>query len=82
VSAVAKSVSIIVPTRNEAENIAALISGIMAQPLPLQEILFVDDNSTDETRNLIRSHSATHPIRLIEQDSGGGNHGRRKNGAE
>ena len=69
-SAVAKSVSIIVPTRNEAENIAALISGIMAQPLPLQEILFVDDNSTDETRNLIRSHSATRPIRLIEQDSG------------
>jgi dolichol-phosphate mannosyltransferase len=68
VSAAAKSVSIIVPTRNEAENIVALISEIMAQAIPLREILFVDDNSTDETRNLIRSCSATHPIRLIEQD--------------
>jgi dolichol-phosphate mannosyltransferase len=64
----AKSVSIIVPTRNEAENIAALISEIVAQTFPLHEILFVDDDSTDETRDRIRSRGGIHPIRLVEQD--------------
>jgi len=61
------SVSIIVPTRNEAENVAPLVSQIVSRPVPLQEILFVDD-STDATRDMIRSLAANYPVRLIEQD--------------
>ena len=61
------SVSIIVPTRNEAENVASLVSQIVSRPVALQEILFVDD-STDATRDVIRSLAANHPVRLIEQD--------------
>ena len=61
------SVSIIVPTRNEAENVAPLVSQIVSRPVRLQEILFVDD-STDATRDVIRSLSANYPVRLIEQD--------------
>ena len=61
------SVSIIVPTRNEAENVASLVSQIVSRPVPLQEILFVDD-STDATRDVIRSLAANHLVRLIEQD--------------
>jgi dolichol-phosphate mannosyltransferase len=68
VPAFAESVSIIVPTRNEAENIATLLSEIAAQEMPLREILFVDDDSTDETRAAIRSLTGIHPVRLIEQD--------------
>ena len=67
-STFAMSVSIIVPTRNEAENVATLVSHIVATAVPFHEILFVDDDSTDGTRDVIRSLSGNHPIRLIEQD--------------
>jgi dolichol-phosphate mannosyltransferase len=62
------SVSIIVPTLNEAENIAPLVSQIIASAVPFREILFVDNNSTDASRDMIRVLAASHPIRLIEQD--------------
>jgi dolichol-phosphate mannosyltransferase len=64
----AKSVSIIVPTRNEAENIEPLVSQIVANAVSFREILFVDDDSTDGTRDVIRSLAASYPIRLIDQD--------------
>ena len=61
-------VSIIVPTRNEAENIAPLVEQIVSSAAPFHEILFVDDDSTDGTRNAVRLLAARYPIRLIEQD--------------
>src|SRR5437867_504737 len=67
-SAHAQSVSIIVPTLNEEENIAPLVSQITACAVPFREILFVDDRSTDATRAKIRALERSHPIRLIEQD--------------
>jgi dolichol-phosphate mannosyltransferase len=62
-----QSVSIIVPTRNEVENISPLVSQLVAQGIPFLEILFVDDDSTDGTRESIQSLSRTHAIRLVEQ---------------
>jgi len=62
------SVSIIVPTLNEVENIAPLVSQIIASAVPFREILFVDNNSTDASRDMIRVLAASHPIRLIERD--------------
>ncbi len=67
-SARAQSVSIIVPTLNEEENIAPLMSQITACAVPFREILFVDDHSTDATRAEIRALEGSHQIRLIEQD--------------
>jgi dolichol-phosphate mannosyltransferase len=64
----ASSVSIIVPTLNEEENIGPLVSQIIACAVPFREILFVDDNSTDATRDRIRALAGRHPTRLIEQD--------------
>jgi dolichol-phosphate mannosyltransferase len=66
-----QSVSIIVPTLNEEENIAPLVSQITACAVPFREILFVDDRSTDGTREKIRAFEVAHPIRLIEQDGSG-----------
>src|SRR6266516_1013184 len=63
-----QSVSIIVPTLNEEENIEPLVSQITACAVPFQEILFVDDHSTDATRDRIRALAESHPIRLIDQD--------------
>jgi dolichol-phosphate mannosyltransferase len=65
------SVSIIVPTLNEEENIMPLVSEIAACAVPFQEILFVDDDSTDATCDKIRALAESHPIRLIEQDGAG-----------
>jgi len=62
-----KSVSIVVPTLNEEENIIPLVSKITAFAVPFQEIVFVDDHSTDNTRAKIRELSQAQPIRLIEQ---------------
>jgi dolichol-phosphate mannosyltransferase len=62
-----QSVSIIVPTLNEEENIAPLVSQITACAVPFREILFIDDGSTDATREKIRALEETQRIRLIEQ---------------
>jgi glycosyltransferase involved in cell wall biosynthesis len=67
----AHSISIIIPTLNEEENIAPLVSEIAACAVPLREILFVDDHSIDETCEKVRALAGTHPIRLIEQDGAG-----------
>jgi dolichol-phosphate mannosyltransferase len=64
----AKSVSILVPTRNEAENVALLVSQIVGCGVSFREIVFVDEDSNDGTRDEIRALAATQPIRLIEQD--------------
>jgi dolichol-phosphate mannosyltransferase len=65
------SVSIIVPTLNEEENIVPLVSEIAACAVSFREILFVDDHSTDTTRDKIRALAGSQPIRLIEQDGAG-----------
>src|SRR5205085_4404331 len=65
------SISIIVPTLNEEENIVPLVSEITACAVPFQEILFVDDHSTDATRDKIHALAGSRPIRLIEQDGAG-----------
>jgi dolichol-phosphate mannosyltransferase len=64
------SISIIIPTLNEEENILPLAAEIAAAAVCFREILFVDDYSTDATCDKIRA-LAGHPIRLIEQDGAG-----------
>jgi dolichol-phosphate mannosyltransferase len=56
---------------NEEENIVPLVSEIAACAVSFREILFVDDHSTDTTRDKIRALAGSQPIRLIEQDGAG-----------
>jgi dolichol-phosphate mannosyltransferase len=64
----APSISIIVPTLNEAENISPLVSRIVATGAPILEIIFVDDGSIDGTRERIRELACAFSVRLIERD--------------
>ncbi len=48
------SVSVIVPTYNEARRLAPCLEGLMRQGQPLREIIVVDSGSSDGTPELIR----------------------------
>ena len=60
-------VSIIVPARNEADNIARMVRSVLATTYDPVEVLVVDDRSTDETANIVRSLTREDDrVRLIE----------------
>ena len=48
-------ISIIVPARNERQDIDSCISSLIAQDYPNTEIILVDDSSTDETADIMES---------------------------
>lgn len=52
-------VSVIIPARNEAHNLPALLGSLTTQAVPPREILVVDDGSTDATAEVARAHGAT-----------------------
>jgi dolichol-phosphate mannosyltransferase len=60
------SVSVIVATLNEAHRIRPCLDGLTAQVDPLLEILVVDSDSTDGTRDIVESYALQDPrVRLI-----------------
>jgi dolichol-phosphate mannosyltransferase len=59
----------VIPTRNEAENVSPLVEQIAATGAPFHEIIFVDADSNDGTRDKIQALSAKYPVRLLEQDN-------------
>jgi chlorobactene glucosyltransferase len=59
-------VSVIVPARNEAHNIARCVSSILSTTYPNLELIVVDDNSTDGTADSARAAAAGDPrMRVI-----------------
>jgi len=61
--------SIIIPARNEENNITTCIQSILQQHYPssLFEIIIIDDHSTDNTSKLVQNFQLTHPnIQLIQ----------------
>lgn len=60
------SVSIIVAARNEADNIHRTIESLLAQDYnkALTEIIFIDDHSTDNTAEIVRSYAGS-GVKLI-----------------
>lgn len=62
-------ISLIVPTLNEVDNIEPLLARIAGiQPAP-DQIVFVDDGSTDGTQERIRSLAGSAGIELIEREA-------------
>jgi dolichol-phosphate mannosyltransferase len=64
-----KSVSIIVPTLNEVENVEPLLEGIFVSGLEVLEVIFVDDGSTDGTADRVHELAERFPLRLLVRAS-------------
>ena len=61
-----KSVSVIIPTFNEKDNITPLVERLHKTLAELKhEIVFVDDNSKDGTIELARSLGEKYPVKII-----------------
>ncbi len=62
---VGKLVSVLIPARNEEQNIGACIKHVLAQEHSNLEILVLDDNSVDNTGNIVSSFNDSR-VRLIK----------------
>src|SRR5882757_8386412 len=58
------SITVIVPARNEADDIAATLHSLLAQDYPNLQIIAVDDRSTDQTPTIIDTIANEHPDKL------------------
>ncbi len=63
----APRVSVVVPARDEARNIAPCLTSVLASTWPALEVLVVDDHSTDGTGDIARAIAARDPrVRVLD----------------
>jgi len=55
----ALAVSVVIPARNEEQNLPMLLRSIASQSVKPHEVIVVDDSSTDRTAAIAREHGAT-----------------------
>ena len=68
----AAPLAVISPVRNEAGLVNLTLDSMVAQTVRPEEWLFVDDGSTDDTRNIIESYAARYPwIRVVSLEDRG-----------
>lgn len=62
----AQRLSVVVPVRNAAPYLPACLESLLAQTRPIDELLLVDDGSTDGSSEILRAHAARHAnIRIL-----------------
>ena len=62
-------ISVVVPTHNRAGLIRATLDSILAQETPPEELIVVDDGSTDDTQAVLHTYQSR--IRTIRVENGG-----------
>lgn len=60
-----EKISVLIPCRNEAGNLPALLDDLAAQTLLPAEVWVLDDGSTDDTESLIRFYQNKVPFSLF-----------------
>src|ERR1700739_2227299 len=60
----APSLTVVVPARNEAENIGAALETLVAQQYSSLRVLAIDDRSTDGTRQIVDEFAERYPERV------------------
>jgi len=58
ISSVVENISVIIPARNEQENLPRLLNSLSGQTKKPLEIIVVDDDSTDSTAEIAKDHGA------------------------
>ncbi|ETA04618.1 hypothetical protein V525_23070 [Gordonia alkanivorans CGMCC 6845] len=72
------TLSVSIPAYNEEADLTACLDRLLDQTHPIDEIIIVDNGSTDRTAQIAREYSARHTtVRLIEESRRGVNHARR-----
>lgn len=61
-----RQVSVLIPARNEATTLPHLLAALAAQSLQPQEVIVIDDHSTDDTAAIARQASTSLPLRVIQ----------------
>ncbi|GJQ62179.1 MAG: glycosyl transferase [Melioribacteraceae bacterium] len=76
--------SVVVPCRNEEENIQGLLDSLVNQDYPAHkyEIILIDDNSTDVTADKANAYKSDKNIILLRNESGDAKRGFKKNAIE
>lgn len=66
----AAAVSVLVPFREEAKNLAALIDALMGQDYPSEkvELIFIDDHSTDSGAEIVKKKLGNRLFQLLSMD--------------
>lgn len=73
----ASSLSVVVPAFNEENYIGACLESLLLQAEHIDEIVVVDNNSTDRTVEIVERAAAEHPIvRLVRETTPGAVHAR------
>ena len=62
-------VSVVIPSYNRAHYLPRAVASVMAQTAPVDEIIIVDDGSTDDTESVVRGLEG--PIRYFRKPNGG-----------
>lgn len=61
------NISIIVPVFNEEKYLPTFLNSLLKQSTPAQEIIFCNNNSTDDSLSIIRSYKSRLPIIVTNQ---------------
>jgi glycosyltransferase involved in cell wall biosynthesis len=76
-------VSIVIPTYNRAELVARAVHSVLSQTYPNLEVIIVDDSSTDDTQNRIKTlQDLDHRVRYIRHDRNRGAQAARNTGIQ
>lgn len=62
------SISVVIPTLNEEQNIPILLARLnsaLSQSFLKYELIFVDDNSTDNTAGLLKAAAKRYPLKVF-----------------
>ena len=68
------SISVVIPSYNRLNTLPLAIDSVLAQTLSADEIIVIDDGSTDGTSEFVKQHYPS--IKLVTQKNAGVSHAR------